>query len=70
VNRQMGPMPLSFMRPKGGDLGRDDAFVAADDAVFKRLGDAPDAADVAAVEIGGGPLPNPPLRGREGWGCR
>src|SRR5438270_7670192 len=36
-----------------GDLGRDDAFVDADDAVFERLGDAPDAADVAAVEIGG-----------------
>src|SRR5215207_6734770 len=35
------------------DLGRDDALVDADDAVFERLGDAPDAADVAAVEIGG-----------------
>jgi hypothetical protein len=30
-------MPLSFMPPKGGDLGRDDAFVDADDAVFKRF---------------------------------
>src|SRR6202163_4146941 len=38
---------------EGGDLGRDDAFVDADDAVFERLGDAPDAADVAAVEISG-----------------
>src|SRR6516162_10368735 len=37
---------------EGGDLGRDDAFVDADDAVFERLGDAPDAADVASVEIG------------------
>src|SRR2546430_10364528 len=36
-----------------GDLGRDDALVDADDAVFERLGDAPNAADVAAVEIGG-----------------
>src|SRR3989442_14111383 len=36
-----------------GDLGRDDALVDADDAVFERLGDAPDPADVAAVEIGG-----------------
>src|SRR5260370_436317 len=36
-----------------GDLGRDDALVNADDAVFQGLGDAPDAADVAAVEIGG-----------------
>src|SRR5581483_9278321 len=35
------------------DLGRDDALVDADDAVFQRLGDAPDAADIAAVEIGG-----------------
>jgi len=39
------------------DLGRDDALVDADDAVFERLGDAPDAADVAAVEIGGDPPP-------------
>src|SRR5439155_12117709 len=35
------------------DLGRDDAFVDPDDAVFECLGNAPDAADVAAVEIGG-----------------
>src|SRR5260370_4905010 len=46
----------------GGDLGRDDALVDADDAVFEGLGDAPNAADVAAVEIGGAPLPNPPPR--------
>jgi hypothetical protein len=38
---------------EGRDLGRDDAFVDADDAVFEGLGDPPDAADVAAVEIGG-----------------
>src|SRR6516164_6334681 len=38
---------------EGRDLGRDDALVDADDAVFEGLGDAPDAADVAAVEIGG-----------------
>ena len=38
---------------EGRDLGGDDAVVDADDAVFERLGDAPDAADVAAVEIGG-----------------
>ena len=37
---------------EGGDLGRDDALVDADDAVLEGLGDAPDAADVAAVEIG------------------
>jgi hypothetical protein len=50
-------MPLSFMLPKGAispaGFRRDDAFVDADDAVFERFGDAPDAADVAAVEIGG-----------------
>ena len=33
------------------DFAQDDAFVDADDAVFEGLGDAPDAADVAAVEI-------------------
>ena len=32
---------------EGRDLGRDDALVDADDAVFEHLGDAPDAADVA-----------------------
>ena len=32
-----------------GDLGRDDAFVDADDVVFECLGNAPDAADVAAA---------------------
>src|ERR1700694_5741156 len=37
---------------EGRDLGRDDALVDADDAVFEGLGDAPDAADIAAVEIG------------------
>ena len=51
---------------EGRDLGRDDAFVDADDAVFERFGDAPDAADVAAVEIGGDPLPIPPPRAGEG----
>src|SRR5437868_5159239 len=33
------------------DLGRDDAGVDADDAVLERFGDAPDARDVAAVEV-------------------
>src|ERR1700739_5157268 len=42
-----------FHAAEGGDLGRDDALVDADDAVFEGFGDAPDAADVAAVEIGG-----------------
>jgi hypothetical protein len=48
---------------EGRALGRDDALVDADDAVFQRLGDPPDAADVAAVEIGGDPLPSLPARG-------
>src|SRR4051812_43286299 len=34
-----------------GDFGRDDAGVDAEDAVLQRLRDAPDAADVAAVEV-------------------
>ena len=46
---QMGPMPLSFMPPNGA------ISVDADDAVFERLGDAPDA-----------PPPFPPLRAGEG----
>src|SRR5260370_6378654 len=51
---------------EGRDLGRDDALVDADDAVFERLGDAPDAADVAAVEIGCEPPPFPPPPAGEG----
>ena len=47
------PMPLSFMPAKRGDLGRDDAVVDADNAVSEPIGQGPDAADVAAVEIGG-----------------
>ena len=38
----------------------------ADDAVFERLGDAPDAADIAAVEIGGEAPPSPPQLAGEG----
>jgi hypothetical protein len=61
-------MPLSFMPPKGAISV--DALVDADDAVFEGFGDAPDAADVAAVEIGGGPHPSlPHERGREGVGA-
>jgi hypothetical protein len=65
-------MPLSFMLPKGAispaGFRRDDALVDADDAVFEGLGDAPDAAGVPAVEIGGEPLPFPPPRAGEGMG--
>jgi hypothetical protein len=55
-----------------GDLGRDDAFVDADDAVFEGFGDPPDAADVAGVEIRREPpsLPSPASGGGSGWGCR
>jgi hypothetical protein len=63
------PMPLCFMPPNGRSrpgFQRDDALVDADDAVFEPLGDAPDAADVAAIEIGGDPLPNPPPQAGEG----
>jgi hypothetical protein len=38
---------------EGRHLGRDDAGVDADHAVFQRLGHAPDAAHVAGVEVGG-----------------
>ena len=36
-----------------GDFRGDHTGVYADDAVFKRFGDAPNASDVAAIEIGG-----------------
>src|SRR5271169_4880157 len=58
-------MPYSSLRGRcallraaaRGDLAGDDARVNADCAVFERLGHPPDAADVAAAEIGGAPLP-------------
>jgi hypothetical protein len=60
VDYQMGPR-----RDLASRFGRDDALVDTDDAVFEPLGDPPDAADVTAVEIGGGPLPSLPReRGR------
>src|SRR5579862_289737 len=42
-----------FDAAEGRDLGRDDPLVDADDAVVERFGDAPNAADVAGIEIGG-----------------
>src|SRR6516164_6009682 len=60
---------VAFPPSKRGDLGRDDALADADDAIFEALGDAPDAADVAAVEIRGEPLASlPRARGRVGVG--
>jgi len=59
-------MPLSFMPPRRGNLGRDDAPVDADDAVFEGFRDT---ADVAAVEIGGDPsLPAPACGEGQGGG--
>src|ERR1700720_2056779 len=40
-----------FYAAKGRDLGGNNSSVDADDAVFQGLGDAPDAGNVAAVEI-------------------
>lgn len=42
-----------FDAAKGGGFGGDDAGVDADHAAFEGFGGAPDAADVATVEIGG-----------------
>src|SRR6266852_8698880 len=42
-----------FDAAERGDFGGDEAAVDADDAVFEGFGDAPDAGDVAAVEISG-----------------
>ena len=47
------PMPHSFMPPNGATSVEMMPFIDADDAVLERLGDPPDPADVAAVEIGG-----------------
>ena len=42
------PMPDSLTPPNGATSVEIEAGVDADDAVLERLGDAPDAADVAA----------------------
>jgi hypothetical protein len=55
VFRAFAADPAFLHAAERGDLGRDDALVDADDAVFKRLGDAPDPADVAAVEMAARP---------------
>ena len=49
------PMPLSFMPPNGAISVEMMPSLMPDDAVFERLGDAPDAADVAIIEIAGQP---------------
>jgi hypothetical protein len=43
------PMPLSLHPAKVGDLGRDDALIDSDDAVFEPLSDPPHAADGVRV---------------------
>ena len=47
------PMPDSFTPPNGATSVEMMPGVDADDAVLERFGDAPDAADVAAVEVRG-----------------
>jgi hypothetical protein len=47
-----GPMPLSFMPPKGRDPIRE-ALVDADNAVFEGLGNTPNATGVVVLETGG-----------------
>src|ERR1700722_20822307 len=42
-----------FEAAEGGDFGGDHAGVDADDAVLESFGDAEEAGDIAAVEIGG-----------------
>src|ERR1051326_8224830 len=51
VFRSLAAQSGLFHAAEGGDLGRDDAFVDADDAVFQRFGDAEYAANVPRVEI-------------------
>src|SRR5260221_14121105 len=56
VEPVLGPFPPEaglLDAAKRRHLRRDQAGVDADNAVFERLGDAPDAADVAAVEVRG-----------------
>jgi hypothetical protein len=65
LNTKQGRCHFPY-RAEGRGLGRDDALVDADDAVFEGLRDAPDTAKIAAAEKGGGPLPNPPPRAGEG----
>ena len=49
------PMPDSFTAAERRDLGGDQPGVDADDAVFERFGDPPDAPDVAPVEYAARP---------------
>src|SRR6266705_2481992 len=51
VLRSFPPHARFLHAAEGCDFGGDDAGVDADDSVFERLGDAPDAVDVAAVEV-------------------
>src|SRR6266852_5146477 len=41
-----------FYAAERSDFGGDEAAIDADDAVFEGFGDAPDAGDIAAIEIG------------------
>src|ERR1700724_2267669 len=53
VFRALAPDAAFLHAAKRRDLGRDDALIDTDNAVFEGFCDAPDAADVAAIEIGG-----------------
>src|SRR5207253_7604362 len=56
VDAVLGAFPAEagfLYAAKGSDFRGYEAAVDADDAVFEGFGDAPDASDVAAVEIGG-----------------
>src|SRR6266581_4575299 len=53
VLRTLAPHARFLHAPEGRDFGGDDSGVDADDAVLEGFGDAPDAVDVAAVEVRG-----------------
>src|SRR6266849_5042082 len=53
VLRTLPPHARFLHAAEGRDFGGDDAGVDADDAVLEGFGDAPDAVDVAAVEVRG-----------------
>src|SRR5260221_8539524 len=53
VLRSLAAEPRFLYAAERRDFGRDEAGVDPDDAVLERFGDAPDARDVAAVEVRG-----------------
>src|SRR4030095_11788822 len=53
VLRALAPDARFLHAPERRDLGRDEPGVDPHDSVFERLRHAPDASDVASVEVGG-----------------